>query len=79
MCLGDTLQGQGLTTYVQKFKKEKMDALILLKTVEDPTKFGVATLDEKANIIKLVEKPKDPASNLAIVGTYIFSKKSSKP
>jgi len=43
------------------------------RTVDDPTKFGVATLDEKANIIELVEKPKDPSSNLAIVGTYIFS------
>jgi len=73
MCLGDNLQGQGLTTYVQKFKNEKMDALILLKPVDDPTKFGVATLDEKANIIELVEKPKEPSSNLAIVGTYIFS------
>jgi glucose-1-phosphate thymidylyltransferase len=73
MCLGDNLQGQGLTTYVQKFKKEKMDALILLKPVDDPTKFGVATLDKKANIIELVEKPKHPSSNLAIVGTYLFS------
>jgi len=73
MCLGDNLQGQGLTTFVQKFKNEKMDALILLKPVDDPTKFGVATLDEKANIIELVEKPKEPSSNLAIVGTYIFS------
>ncbi len=73
MCLGDNLQGQGLTTYVQKFKKGKMDALILLKPVKDPTKFGVATLDEKASIIELVEKPKEPSSNLAIVGTYIFS------
>jgi len=73
MCLGDNLQGQGLTTYVQKFKKENMDALLLLKPVDDPTKFGVATLDEKDNIIELVEKPKDPSSNLAIVGTYIFS------
>jgi glucose-1-phosphate thymidylyltransferase len=73
MCLGDNLQGQRLNTFVQKFKKEKMDALILLKSVEDPTKFGVATLDEKANIIKLVEKPKKPSSNLAIVGTYLFS------
>jgi glucose-1-phosphate thymidylyltransferase len=78
MCLGDNLQGQGLTTYVQKFKKEKMDALILLKPVDDPTKFGVATLDEKANIIELVEKPKEPSSNLAIVGTYIFSSKIFK-
>ena len=73
MCLGDNLQGQGLTTFVQKFSKEKMDGLILLKPVDDPTKFGVATLDEKANIIELVEKPKKPLSNLAIVGTYIFS------
>jgi len=78
MCLGDNLQGQGLTTFVQKFKKEKMDALILLKPVEDPKKFGVATLDKKANIVKLVEKPKEPSSNLAIVGTYIFSSKIFK-
>ncbi|MCJ7613467.1 glucose-1-phosphate thymidylyltransferase [Candidatus Bathyarchaeota archaeon] len=78
MCLGDNLQGQGLTAYVQKFNKENMDALILLKPVEDPTKFGVATLDEKANIIKLVEKPKESSSNLAIVGTYIFSNKIFK-
>ena len=78
MCLGDNLQGQGLTAFVQKFKKEKMDALILLKPVDDPTKFGVATLDEKANIIKLVEKPKEPSSNLAIVGTYLFSSKIFK-
>jgi glucose-1-phosphate thymidylyltransferase len=73
MCLGDNLQGQGLTAFVKKFAKEKMDALILLKPVDDPSKFGVATLDENYNIIKLVEKPKEPSSNLAIVGTYIFS------
>ena len=78
MCLGDNLQGQGLTAFVQKFTKEKMDALILLKAVDDPTKFGVATLDENANIVELVEKPKEPSSNLAIVGTYIFSSKIFK-
>jgi glucose-1-phosphate thymidylyltransferase len=78
MCLGDNLQGQRLTTFVQKFRKEKMDALILLKPIEDPTKFGVATLDENANIVELVEKPKNPSSNLAIVGTYIFSSKIFK-
>ncbi|MCW4022040.1 MAG: glucose-1-phosphate thymidylyltransferase [Candidatus Bathyarchaeota archaeon] len=75
MCLGDNLQGQGLTDFVEKFETENMDALIILKQVEDPTKFGVATLDENANIVKLVEKPKNPESNLAIIGTYIFSNK----
>ncbi len=75
MCLGDNILGEGLIAYVQRFKKEKMDALIFLKAVNDPTKFGVATLDEKANIVKLVEKPKEPSSNLAIVGTYVFSNK----
>ena len=75
MCLGDNLLGQGLTNYLKKFKKENLDALILLKPVDNPTKFGVATLDDQANIIRLVEKPKDSSSNLAIVGTYIFSNK----
>jgi glucose-1-phosphate thymidylyltransferase len=73
MCLGDNLQGVGLSNYLQKFKKEKMDALILLKTVDDPKKFGVVTLDDNKRIINLEEKPKEPKSNFAIVGTYIFS------
>ncbi len=74
MCLGDNMQGEGLTAFVQKFHEEKMDAFILLKPVDDPTKFGVATLDDESNIVELVEKPKNPPSNLAIVGTYLFSK-----
>jgi glucose-1-phosphate thymidylyltransferase len=73
MCLGDNLQGLGMKNLVRKFQKEKLDALILLKEVEDPTRFGVAVLDAKNNVVQLVEKPKKPASNLAIVGTYIFS------
>ena len=73
MCLGDNLQGERLAAYAQKFKKEKMDALIFLKPVDDTTKFGIVLLDDKNNIVELVEKPKYPKSNLAIVGTYIFS------
>jgi glucose-1-phosphate thymidylyltransferase len=75
MCLGDNLQGQGIVNLAKKFEQESLDALILLKEVEDPTKFGVAALDKKGNVVKLVEKPKDPPSNLAVVGTYIFSNK----
>jgi glucose-1-phosphate thymidylyltransferase len=78
MCLGDNLLGQELTTFVQKFTKEDIDALIFIKEVEDPTKFGVATLDDNGNIIDLVEKPKHPKSKLAIVGTYVFSNKIFK-
>lgn len=78
MCLGDNLQGKGLTAYVRNFQKENMDALILLKSVKNPTKFGVATLDQKNNIINLVEKPKKTKSSLAIVGTYLFSNKIFK-
>jgi glucose-1-phosphate thymidylyltransferase len=75
MCLGDNVTGQSLNSFVKKFKSGHLDALIILKEVENPTSFGIAQLDEKGNIIKLVEKPKTPMGNLAIIGTYIFSNK----
>ena len=73
MCLGDNLTGQGLNSFVKKFKREHLDALIILKDVDNPSNFGVAQLDEKGSILKLVEKPKMPIGNLAIIGTYLFS------
>ena len=75
MCLGDNVTGQGLQTFVKKFKNEHLDALIILKAVDNPSAFGIAQLDEKGNIVKLVEKPKTPMGNLAIIGTYLFSNK----
>lgn len=74
MCLGDNLQGLGITNLVKRFKSEGLDALILLKEEEDPTRFGVAVLDRNGNVLRLVEKPKEPPSNLAVVGTYVFSR-----
>jgi glucose-1-phosphate thymidylyltransferase len=75
MCLGDNVTGQGLKTFVNKFKNEHLDALIILKEVENPSSFGIAQLDEKGNIVRLVEKPKTSMGNLAIIGTYLFSNK----
>jgi glucose-1-phosphate thymidylyltransferase len=75
MCLGDNLQGLGIVNLVKRFEHEKLDALILLKEVEEPARFGIAVLDGKGSVTRLVEKPKEPPSNLAIVGTYIFSGK----
>jgi glucose-1-phosphate thymidylyltransferase len=75
MYLGDNLIGKGVNELVAKFKKNNLDALILLKEVEDPTRFGIAVLDKKGNVTKLVEKPKTPPSNLGLVGVYVFSNK----
>jgi glucose-1-phosphate thymidylyltransferase len=75
MCLGDNVTGQGLNSFVKKFQNEHLDALIILKQVENPSSFGIAQLDDKGNITKLVEKPKTPMGNLAIIGTYLFTNK----
>ena len=75
MCLGDNVTGQGLSSFVKKFKSEHLDALIILKEVENPSSFGIAQLDETGRIVRLVEKPKTPMGNLAIIGTYLFSNK----
>ncbi len=78
MCLGDNITGGGIRSYGQKFEAERLDALILLKAVEDPSRFGIAQLDDAGNILKLEEKPKTPMGNLAIIGTYFFSAKVHK-
>ncbi len=73
MYLGDNLLGSGIEKAVRRFEETNMDGLIFLKRVPDPRAFGVAVLDEQGQLIKLVEKPKEPPSDLALVGVYLFS------
>ncbi len=71
MYLGDNLLKTGSGDFVRDFSESGADASLLLTEVEDPTQYGVALVDEqKKVIVKLVEKPKVPPSNLSIVGIY---------
>ncbi|RJQ33024.1 MAG: glucose-1-phosphate thymidylyltransferase [Actinobacteria bacterium] len=74
MFLGDNLIKDGIKTLVDEFKSNKPNAQILLAEVEDPKRFGVAELNGDNTVKKLVEKPKTPVSNLALVGVYMFDK-----
>ena len=71
MYLGDNLLNRGIVEFVEQFVKEKPAAQILLTPVPDPQMFGVAELTGD-KVVRLVEKPKEPKSNLALVGVYMF-------
>ncbi len=72
MYLGDNLLRDGITGLVDAFRSNEPDALILLTPVPDPRHYGVAELDGE-RVVRLVEKPEDPPSDLALVGVYMFT------
>lgn len=72
MYLGDNLLRHGITDLVSAFRDSEPDALILLTKVPNPEAFGVAELNGK-NVIRLIEKPSKPPSDLALVGVYMFT------
>jgi glucose-1-phosphate thymidylyltransferase len=72
MYLGDNLLRDGIIDLVEVFRRSKPDALILLTRVADPSSYGVAELNGD-RVVRLVEKPKDPPSDLALVGVYMFT------
>ncbi len=69
--LGDNILENDITEYVEKFKNQDEGARILLKEVSDPERFGVPVI-EKDKIVKIVEKPKDPPSQYAVIGVYMY-------
>ena len=73
MYLGDNLLKNGVERYADKFIKGNYNAFVLLTEVDNPRQFGVAEL-EGGRVVRVVEKPKEPVSNLALIGVYFFDK-----
>src|SRR3954471_2578002 len=76
--LGDNIIEGNIANSVEAFRKQEKGARILLKEVHDPHRFGVATLaagggaGQGGKVLKIVEKPKNPESNLAVIGIYMY-------
>ncbi len=69
--LGDNILEDDITPFVERFKKQKKGARLLLKKVPDPERFGVTEFQGK-RIVKITEKPKQPRSDHAVVGVYMY-------
>jgi glucose-1-phosphate thymidylyltransferase len=74
MYLGDNLLRDGVVDLVSTFRGEAPDALILLTPVKDPENYGVAELDGSNRVTRLVEKPPEPTTDLALGGVYMFTR-----
>ncbi|MCK6629704.1 MAG: glucose-1-phosphate thymidylyltransferase [Anaerolineae bacterium] len=72
MFLGDNVIQGGISPLIAQFASSSYNSQIVLTQVEQPQQYGVAQLDDQGQIIKLIEKPKEPPSNLALVGIYMF-------
>jgi glucose-1-phosphate thymidylyltransferase len=73
MYLGDNILKEGIIKHAENFRKKKFDASIMLTEVDNPEEFGVAELRADGSVKQLIEKPKKPPSNLALVGIYFFN------
>tara|TARA_B110000014_G_scaffold259114_1_gene246335 strand:+ start:3565 stop:4620 length:1056 start_codon:yes stop_codon:yes gene_type:complete len=70
--LGDNIMTKPINDVVEKFQNSSAEVSLLLCNVNNPTQFGIAEIDDE-KIIKIVEKPKNPKSNLAVTGIYFFT------
>jgi len=70
--LGDNIIQKSITDFVENFNKSDYDATVLLCEVDNPSRFGIADV-ENEKIVKIIEKPKKPASKLAVTGIYLLT------
>ncbi|MCC6476822.1 NTP transferase domain-containing protein [bacterium] len=70
--LGDNILENTIKPFVDAFKAQAKGAKILLKEVHDPQRFGVAEVDKSGKVLSIEEKPKNPKSNLAVIGVYMY-------
>ncbi len=70
--LGDNIFEDSIASYVERFKKQKKGARVLLKKVPDPQRYGVAEVSKDSRILAIEEKPKQPRSDLAVTGIYFY-------
>lgn len=73
MYLGDNMLPQGVAPIAEEFRATRPDAQVVVHKVPDPRAFGVAEVDPDGWVTRLVEKPAEPHSDLAMVGVYFFT------
>lgn len=70
--LGDNILEKGIRSGVEAFEQQSKGARIYLKEVAHPWEYGVAELDDKQRVVRIIEKPKNPPTNLAVTGVYMY-------
>lgn len=71
MYLGDNLLRQGVREFTETFEQKRADCVVGVSPVKDPSRYGIVEMS-KGKIVRLIEKPKEPKSNLALIGVYVF-------